>query len=195
MNQWLEQHRTFVLASIGLLIAGGLAAVALRWETPAPIRIEPPPPTATVGPIRVYISGAVAQADVYELPPNSIVRDAINAAGGTSNDANLEHLNLAAPLRDGDAVYVPRIGESPTPTPAVSSGTGSDNPVPQGPININTASQAELETLPDIGEVTARAIIEYRDANGPFPNIEAIQNVPGIGPVTFEKIKDFITVE
>lgn len=195
MNQWLEQHRSFVLALVGLLIAGGFGAVALRWETPAPIRIEPPPPTVTAGPIRVYISGAVAQADVYELPPSSIVRDAINAAGGTTNDADLDHLNLAAPLRDGDAVYVPRIGESPTPTLAISSNTDSANPVPQGPININTASQAELETLPDIGEVTARAIIEYRDANGPFPNIEAIQNVPGIGPVTFEKIKDLITVE
>lgn len=190
MNQWLEQHRMLVLVVIGLSIALGFGAVAARWQTPAPIVIEPPLPTATPGPIRVYVSGAVAHADVYALPPDTIVQDAINAAGGTASDADVTHLNLASRLEDGDAVYVPRIGEAPTPAPTSAAG----GTLPTGPVNINSATQAELETLPGIGPAIAQRIIEYREANGPFPTIEAIQEVPGIGPAIFEQIKDLITV-
>ena len=190
MNQWLEQHRTLVLMIVGLLIAAGVVAFAIRWRPPEPIVIEPPAPTATPGPIRVYVSGAVIRADVYELPSNSIVRDAVAAAGGAASDADLDQINMAKPLRDGEQVYVPRIGEAPTSVPVGQAGAGSF-----GPININTATQAELETLPGIGPALAARIVAYREANGPFPNVEAIQNVAGIGPSTFEAIKDLITVE
>ncbi len=191
MNQWLEQHRTLALGLIGLLIMGGMIALAVRWQTPAPIVIEPPLPTATPGPIRVYVSGAVARADVYELPADSIVRDTLAAAGGPAGDADLNRINLAASLEDGQQVYVPRIGEAPTPAPSLP---GQSEIAPSGPLNINTASQAELEALPGIGPAIAQRIIEYREANGPFPTIEAIQNVPGIGPATFEEIRELITV-
>jgi competence protein ComEA len=191
MNQWIEQHRALILSLIGLLIVGGVAALLIRWQTPAPIVIEPPLPTPTPGPIRVYVSGAVAQPDVYELPAGSIAQDALSAAGGPASDADLNRINLAASLADGEQVYVPHIGEVPTPAPASPGGAES---APAGPININTASQVELETLPGIGPSIAQRIIEYREANGPYPTIEAIQNVSGIGPSTFEQIKDLITV-
>ena len=197
MNDWLEQHRTMILAIVGLLIAAGIGLFALRWQQPESIIIEPPAPTATPGPIRVYISGAVASPDVYTVPPGAILRDLLNAAGGTAADADLNALNLAAVLRDGDHIHVPRIGESPTSAPVSQngSGAGASLPLPGGLININTASQAELESLPGIGPAIAGRIITYREANGPFASIEAVQDVSGIGPAIFDQIKALITVD
>ncbi len=191
MNQWLEKYRIPVLSLIGLLILISVIVVGLRWQQPAPIVIEPPAPTATAGPMQVYVSGAVLQPDVYTISSGAIVRDALAAAGGPASDADLNTINLARTLHDGDQVYVPRMGEAPPP--AVSS-DDSQPSAPAGPININTASQTELETLPGIGPAIAGRIIDYRDANGPFPTIESIQNVSGIGPATFENIKALITV-
>lgn len=189
MNQWLEEHRTLVLTAVSLLIVAAIVAFSLKWRPAEPITIEPPAPTSTPEPIQVYVSGAVARADVYILPPDSIVRDALEAAGGATGEADIEHLNLAQPLRDGDHVYVPRIGEAPTPIPREGEG-----PSVVWPININTATQAELELLPGIGPALAQRIIEYRETHGPFATIEEIQNVSGIGSATFENIKDLITV-
>ncbi len=196
VNQWLEAHRTLVLAAVGLLIAAAGLIFALRWQAPAPIVIESPPPsmtplpTATSGPMQVYISGAVAHPDVYTLPPDAIVRDAVEAAGGFTADADRDRINLAQHLSDGEHIHIPRLGEAPTPAPQISEGT----PLPSGPIDINTATQAELETLPGIGPALAQRIIEYREEHGPFASIEQIQNVSGIGPAKFEAIKDLITV-
>jgi competence protein ComEA len=195
MNEWLQRNWTLVFTLIGLLLVGGVGAVWLRWKEPAPIVINPPAPTATAGPIQVYVSGAVSKPDVYVLPQEAIVRDALNAAGGALSDADLNGINLAARLRDGDQVYVPKIGE-PINVPTGASSGGSENvPANSGPININTATAAELETLPEIGPAIAQRIIDYREANGPFATIEAIQNVSGIGPATFDAIKDLITVD
>ena len=129
------------------------------------------------------------RSGIYELPPGSIVEDAIEAAGGSTADADLGRINLALELQDHQQVYVPRQGEV-NPPPSVSGGSGQSG----GLIDINTASAAELEALPGIGPSTAQKIIAYREANGPFAAIEDIQNVPGIGPATFEGLKDRITV-
>ncbi len=199
MNQWLEEHRTLVLTGTGLLIVAGLASLLIRWKPAAPIVVEPPPPTATPepsatpAPIRVYVSGAVNSADVYVLAPGAIARDALAAAGGATSDADLDRVNLAQPLHDGEHIHVPRIGEAPTPAPG---GSATDaEPMLTGPVNINVATQEELELLPGIGPVIAQRIVEYRETYGPFPTIEAIQNVPGIGPAKFEDIRDWITTE
>jgi len=191
MNDWLEGHRTLVLSIISLLIVAGLAAVWLRWKEPAPITILPPAPTATPGPIRVYVSGAVTSPDVYSIPPGSIMRDALTAAGGASGEADLNQVNLAQVLRDGDHIYVPKIGEVPTPALV---GVDSTEAALSGLLNINTATAEQLEALPGIGPAIAKRIVDYRDAHGPFANIEAIQNVSGIGPTIFGQIKDLITV-
>jgi competence protein ComEA len=137
----------------------------------------------------VYVSGAVHQPDVYELSPGSIVKDAIAAAGGPIDSADLDSINLAVELRDQQQVHVPRQGEAVPMAPTLGNGEAVG-----GPVNINTAAAAELETLSGIGPKTADAIVEYREANGPFASIEDIMKVPGIGEGTFEKIKDEITV-
>ncbi len=181
----------------GLLGAG---AIWLASSPPRgnPIQLLPPP---TPAPIQVYVTGEVVEPGVYALPVDSRVQDAIQAAGGFTDDANAEMLNLASALQDGDRVQV-----ASTIQAQEASGTGSDlgspaNATGQQPasvpgrmVNINTASQDELETLSGIGPVTAQKIIDYREANGFFIGIEDIQKVSGIGPVTFEKFKDQITV-
>ncbi len=196
MNQWLEDHRILVLSTIGALLIGGVAMMLIRWQPAAPITIEAPrptptpAPTETPGPIQVYVSGAVAQARVYSLPAGTIAQDAIAAAGGPTADADLNRINLALPLENGTHIYVPSIGDAPTLEPGVVP-----TATPPWPVNINTASQADLETLPGIGPATAEKIITYRETVGPFNTIEEIQNVSGIGPATFEEIKANIVVE
>jgi competence protein ComEA len=124
------------------------------------------------------------------------VQDAILAAGGLLPEAYSQTINLAAFVEDGARVLVPY---QPTATPQAIVGrapvTELLTPESSQLININTASQSELESLPQIGPVTAVKIIEYRETHGPFSTIDEIQNVSGIGPKTFEKIKDLITVE
>lgn len=201
MNDWLEQHRVLTLGIVGALIAVSLGAVALRAQPAAPIVVEPPPPTATPGPtvtpgpISVYVSGAVAQPEVYTLPPDAIVRDLIEAAGGTAPDADLDHLNLAHPLADGEHVHVPVVGEEPTPAPLTEGQTGEDEPTLTGPLNINTATAAEFELLPGIGPVIAERIAEYREAYGPFTSVEQLQNVAGIGPSKYDAIRELVVTE
>jgi competence protein ComEA len=154
--------------------------------TPVPT----PEPTATPQPLLVYVSGAVHQPDVYELAPDSIVKDALVAAGGASGEADLDRINLARRLSDGEHVYVPHQGEGELPVeiPVRQPGTS-------GKVNINTAGRDELETLPRVGPVTAQSIIDHRETNGPFVRIEDIMDVMGIGPATFEGMKDLITTE
>jgi competence protein ComEA len=133
------------------------------------------------------VDGAVYEPGTYTLPPGSLVNDAVRAAGGPTADADLERINLARTLHNGQRVHVPRVGEVlPTATPY---GLSAD-----GRIDINLADAALLETLPGIGPAIAQRIIEHREMNGPFETIEAIQDVSGIGPAKFEGIRDLITV-
>ena len=152
-----------------------------------PITLLPAP---TPAPITVYVSGKVNQEGLYTLPSGSRVNDAIQAAGGFSADANSGGLNLAEILEDGEQIDVPELI-----TPAV---TGGKSPGQLNPslvlVDINTASLEQLDTLPDIGPITAQDIIDYRNANGPFAKIEDIMDVPGIGQAKFDTIKDLITV-
>ena len=201
MDQGTARGRgTIILCSVLSLIVGGLIGYFTpRPQVSTPIVVSPPvstatpPPTPTLAPIRVYVSGAVRQPAVYELPPGSIVQSAVDAAGGLTSDADLDCVNLALELRDQQQVHVPRQGEAHPPPPV--SGGDPDSGGPTGVlINLNVATAAELETLPRIGPTMAQRILEYREANGPFEAIEDIQEVPGIGPATFEGLKDLITV-
>lgn len=161
------------------------APIQILTSTPAVMRSTQPVPKS----VRVYVSGAVRYPAVYELPPGSLVRDAVEAAGGPAQDADLERINLAQELQDQQHLHVPRQGEMSPPV-VNDPGTGTANR-----ININTARADELEELPRIGPAMAQRIVEYRQAYGPFQRIEDIQNVAGIGPATFEAIRDLITVE
>jgi competence protein ComEA len=152
----------------------------------------------------VDVAGAVPRPGVYEFPDGARVKDAIQAAGGLLAEADKSTLNLAAPLADGQRLDIPYLsGMQPTPEPfsfspgiggAANGTTGGQSSNTGELIDINNASLEELETLPGIGQSLAQAIIDYRNEFGPFFAIEDIMFVDGIGPATFEDIKNMITV-
>ena len=142
--------------------------------------------------IIVDVAGWVRQPGVYEFTSGQRVIDAVNRAGGPKKGADLTALNLAAVLTDGTQIVVPQTGS------AVPGGLGStsagETTAGAALININTASETELETLSGVGPVTAAAIIDYRTQNGPFATVDDLIDVSGIGPATLEQIRPFVTV-
>ena len=153
------------------------------------------PPTATPQPLRVYVSGAVVDPDVVVLPPDSLLADALEAVGGPTDAADVKALNLAAPLSDHQHVIVPeRASATPEPGAPEAEPTAASE-TPEGErIDLNQATVAELETLPNIGPALAERILDYRAEHGPFPTTEALMEVSGIGPTTYEEIAPLITV-
>lgn len=135
----------------------------------------------------VHIAGEVFEPGVYALRNGARVVEAIQAAGGETNFADMDRLNLARQLVDGEQILVPSVLE-PTVNGEEETGTAAD-----GKVNINKADEATLETLTGIGPVKAQAIIDYRKEH-PFSSIEEITSVNGIGSKTFEKIRDEITI-
>jgi competence protein ComEA len=142
----------------------------------------------------VHVAGAVSEPGVYELPSGSRVHAAIDAAGGPLPKAEPSALNLAAPLVDGERIYVPRVGED-VPVAAVDVVTsGADDAQPSGPIDVNHATVEQLDELPGIGPATADAIVDHRQQNGPFAAVDDLEAVRGIGPAKLEAIRDLVGV-
>ncbi|MCX7970046.1 MAG: ComEA family DNA-binding protein [Negativicutes bacterium] len=135
----------------------------------------------------VYICGAVNKPSVLKLPAGSRLVDGINAAGGLAPGADISRLNLAAVLKDQEQVVVP--GQLVIQTAPSDGGRGESERV-----NINTASEAELDKLPGIGPATAQKIVAYRKANGNFKSTEELKKVGGIGDSKFNALKDKITI-
>jgi len=143
--------------------------------------------------IKVYIVGAVRYPGVIEVEEGSRLVDVLELAGGATEEADLERVNLALRVQDEGMYKIPKIGEElPEQSPAI---LGASSKPDQQKVNINTADEAALDTLPGIGPSKAKRIIEYREQNGPFRTIEELKNVSGIGEKTFEQLKDLITVE
>jgi len=179
------------LLAVGVII--GLLASAVILLISAPMGGKPIEllPTSTLPALTIHVSGAVANPGVLSLPPGSRLNDAIHLAGGLMPDAILTTINLAARLQDGQKVHIP------TEFDLSFQQSLSSQTDPGGlsqPININMADVNELTKLPGIGTVRAADIVAFRQNNGLFDKIEDIQNVPGIGPVMFEKIKPWITI-
>ena len=171
------------------LLSAGLILLVCRSGSDTAVLLRPPP---TSSPIKVDVDGAVAVPGVYSLPAGSRVEDAVIAAGGLQDNAYRGAVNLAEILEDGMHLYIPvRITASSLEGQIDHNESSSGNPA--GVVNINFASQEILESLPGIGPVTAEAIISFRSER-PFSRIEDLQKVTGIGPATFEKLKDRITV-
>lgn len=158
--------------------------------------------------IVVYVCGAVVSPGVFELEEGARIQDAILAAGGFSDDAATESLNLASLVEDGEQIDVPTLEEleeaeaagvelttTTTGSSTSDSSDDSSDSTSTGLININTATAEELETLPGIGEVTAANIVADREENGPFSSIEDITRVSGIGDAKYAAIADLICVE
>jgi len=162
---------------------------ALNAQQPARVqRGEVPKPG--VATVVVHVAGAVERQGTYELPLGARVADAVGKAGPTSG-ADVNALNLAARLMDGQKIVVPAYGEPARIQP--QGGNGGAGTTADGRVDLNNATQAELESLPGIGPTRAKAIIDYRGGR-PFRRVEDVMEVPGIGPGTFERIKDKITV-
>ncbi len=151
----------------------------------------------------VHVIGEVNNPGVVTLPEGSRIIDAINKAGGKTEEADLSKINLAFIVEDGTQIYIPRINENLNQVNLISDGAGigviiNDSNLEENElevkVNINTANKEKLETLPGIGETTAQKIIDYREANGKFKTIEDIKNVSGIGETKYESLKDKITV-
>ncbi|MEQ8170412.1 MAG: helix-hairpin-helix domain-containing protein [Candidatus Eremiobacterota bacterium] len=149
--------------------------------------------------IIAHICGGVKSPGVYTLPENSRVKDFIYAAGGTSKDGIVDAINLARIVGDGEKIVIPQAGKTGSGN---ENGSTDSEPVMQnspeehkGKININTATLADLDSIPGIGPVIAQRIIDHRNGNGNFKSVEDIKNVKGIGEKTFEKIKDYIEVK
>lgn len=150
--------------------------------------------------IVIHITGEVEEEGVIELEKGARISDAIEEAGGTTEEADLSNVNLAYSLSDGQKVKIPNINEKDEEIIVVEEKAG-DNIIIEGnkskeeKININKAAQTEIETLPGIGPSTALKIINYRNEHGKFKNIGDIKNVSGIGDSKFENIKEYICVE
>ncbi len=195
---------------IGFLLCAMLAG-ALIWQlrrpAPAPIVLHPPstpaptpapPPTATPGPLLVFVSGGVRSPGLYELPWGARVGDAVVAAGGLITDVDPALVNQAEMIFDGAQIHVP-LPQPPSADalpenqpPAGLSGNGllaADGPA-DGLIDINTAAEEALITLPGIGPNKAKAII----ANRPYTSVEDLERVPGIGAQTIDQLAPLVTV-
>ena len=154
--------------------------------------------------IVVHVAGEVNVPGVYSLAAGSRMVDALDAAGGPTNRADLEVINLATPITDATQIYVPARNQTARPTfrrpqPGVNGGvnsgaTGQTDDQQGGVININRASAAELEQLPGVGPATAQAIIDYRTSNGPFVTPEDLLEVKGIGPAKFASMRNKVGV-
>lgn len=186
-----------LVAVVGVTVAG--AGFWYVRSLPAPVQVRSGPsgalvaaPTASASPatvILVDVAGWVRRPGVYEFAEGARVIDAIDAAGGARPGAVLSSLNLAAPLVDGTQVLVPKESQS---APTTETGTGTSGAM--GLVNVNSATNAELETLPGIGEVIAQAIVDHRTENGPFTSVEQLVDVSGIGDATLENIRELVTV-
>lgn len=191
MKPWWAAARTAIFGIAGGLLVGLLAAGVILLVSSPPrgsaVLLRPPP---TPSDLIVHVSGAVTQPGVYRLAPGCRVRDALEAAGGALHEADLDSINLAAPLEDGEQVFIRKQGENPGESAGAAAGLSAAGP--DRLVDINQAGLEELDSLPGIGPVTAGEIITYRQEHGPFPSIEAIQDVPGIGAATFEAIRELI---
>lgn len=191
MSWWSKLRVPLGGTLLGVLLVMLIVNVHGRLTDETLIAIAPLA-SPTVGNVTVFVGGAVRQPGLYTLPQGERIEAALAAAGGLADDADPEGLNRALRLRDEAQIVVPRLGE-PTATPprasAVPGGTApvilasprpQGTPIPAGPLDINSASAAELERLPGVGPKLAQAIVEHRAAHGPFAGPAQLAEVKGI---------------
>jgi competence protein ComEA len=182
-----------LVLGVVLLLAGKLL---LRAGTSSQARPIPPPARVSAAPaatpkLFVDVVGAVRRPGLYRLADGARVADAVARAGGATPKADLESINLAAPIADGQQIAVPRKAARGAPAvaaaaPASASGT------PDAPVSLSTATLAELDALPGVGPVTAQKILDYREQHGALRSVEELDAIPGIGPARLEQLRGLL---
>lgn len=206
--EWVGVGRVIASAVVVLAVIAGAywlvqpPAVTTEAKLPYAKSSSTSPSSTTAAPVAsteptavivVHVAGAVVAPGVYRLEVGRRVVDAVQAAGGLSSLADADAINLAALLADGQRVYVPEVGEVP---PVVVSGDPGTGPsaTPSGPVNLNSGTADELDSLPGVGPATAAAIIAHREQHGPFASVEALADVRGIGPAKLDALRGLVTV-
>jgi competence protein ComEA len=182
----IRQHwRSFLLGLLSGLMAAGFVLLFISRPRRYPIQLLPPP---TASPLRIHVAGAVRHPGVYAVPINGIWESAIIAAGGELPEADLERINLAAPLEDGQHLFVPyRMSTDP------GSPTGAPPDLNVASlVDVNHATLFDLEQLPGIGPSLAKNIVDFRETHGFFLIPEDLLQVSGIGPSKLAQIRDLI---
>jgi competence protein ComEA len=156
----------------------------------APVRVAAPKPAAAKL-LVIDVAGAVRRPGLYRLRSGSRIDDAIAAAGGPAPKAQLDTVNLAAPIADGEQILVPGRGAAGAAAAAASPPAAAGSS-PTAPLDLNTATLEQLEALPGIGPVTAQKILDYRQAHGAFHSVTELQGVPGIGPAHMAQLKGLV---
>jgi competence protein ComEA len=199
--------RTHAATAVALLVAAVIGWSRLHAEAPAPAPESPPAiqiaPSAGAstgasgdgGPaeaVLVHVAGAVRHPGVYRLRDGERVNDAVRRAGGASRRADLAAVNLAAKVQDGRQVLVPE--RARRPVAASSAGEARAAQTPSGPLNLNTATLEQLDTLDGVGPATAQKILDFREAHGGFGSVEELSQIAGIGERRMAGLREAVTV-
>jgi competence protein ComEA len=174
---------TVVIVVVFLAFAGRLLLRSDEPRVPPPVRLAAPATTARAGVLVVHVAGAVRRPGLYRLREGSRVADALVRAGGPARTAQLELVNLAARIADGEQILVPRRG-------AAAAVVGGSSPA--GPVHLNSATLEQLDALPGVGPVTAQKILAYRQAHGAFSSVDELDAVPGIGPARLADLRSLV---
>jgi competence protein ComEA len=170
-----------------LIVGGKLLLRPAQPAIPPPVRMAAPARTPVAAQLFVHVVGAVRRPGLYRLHDGARVADAVTRAGGVTSRAQLELLNLAARVADGEQVVVPRRGVGGAVAPG-SSGAASSG----GPVHLGAATLEQLDELPGVGPVTAQKILDYRQAHGAFRSVDELDAVPGIGPARLDELRGLV---
>jgi competence protein ComEA len=191
MAELLQDRRRLLVAAFVAVVALGLAGRTLlrprHASVPPPVRVAPAKATpAKAALVYVDVVGAVRRPGLYRVRTGARVADAVERAGGPTRKADLELINLAALVADGEQVAVPRRGA------AVASAGASSGAAPTGPVHLNSATLEQLDALPGVGPVTAQKIVDYRTQHGGFGSVDELDAVAGIGPARLADLRPLV---
>ena len=190
MAELFSDRRRVLVATcalVAVLVFGGrVFSHSTRTSIPPPVHVARSAGAVKPKLVFVDVAGAVRRPGLYRLPEGSRVADALRRAGGLTHKAQLELVNLAALVADGEQVVVPRRGAGGV----VAAGSGGA--APSGPVHLNSATLEQLDELPGVGPVTAQKIVDYRTAHGGFGSVDELDAVPGIGPARLADLRDLV---
>jgi len=175
-----------VLALLVLVVAGKVLLRPARPVVPPPVRVSAAASHAPAPMLFVNVVGAVRRPGLYRLKDGARVADAVSRAGGPTPKAQIELVNLAARIADGEQIVVPRRGL------ASPSATASGGAVAAGPVHLNSATLEQLDALPGVGPVTAQKILDYRQQHGAFGSVDELDAIAGIGPARLEQLRGLV---